>query len=96
MYDWTFFSWIEENFFEKMTEMTTANYHSAIDTFYNMPSLAGTILLDASTKDSLKSQIAFQLIGFIIFLGTGSIWLSIVGIWEIVFSLPVGEFVFLS
>ena len=58
-----------------------------------MGELYGLALEAAALQDTLKVNISISLVGWLIWFGTGSIWLATVGMWEIILSVPVAWFI---
>lgn len=85
--------WIVDNLLKQMDEIASPRYNDKVNSFYFMGSLIVDVLLKIVLGDARLAFMAIIFVFIWIRVSTGSWFLSIVGMLEIVLSLPVSWFI---
>lgn len=85
-----------ENFLDNMNEISSVDHSPAVNSYYFMGALILDVLLSIVTWDALLALASFALVFLYIRLAVGSWFLAIVGMTEILLSVPVSWFIYNS
>jgi hypothetical protein len=85
---------VKDNYLEAMDEQADMSTHPTINSYYFMTSIIGDVILSIVTKDAMFAIASFLFIFIWLLINTKSWFLAIVGLAEIMFSIPVGWFIF--
>lgn len=87
-------NFVEDNYLVAMDKQADMSTHPTINTYYFMTSIIGDVILKIVTKDAMFALASFLFIFIWLVINTKSWFLAIVGLAEIMFSIPVGWFIF--
>jgi hypothetical protein len=85
---------VKDNYLVAMDEQADMSTHPTINTYYLMTSIIGDVIISVVTKDAMLAIASFLFIFIWLLINTKSWFLAIVGLTEIMFSIPVGWFIF--
>lgn len=85
---------VKEHYLELMDDQADMSKHPTINTYYFMTAIIGDVILGIVTKDAMLALFSFAFIFIWLMINTQSWFLAIVGLMEIMFSIPVAWFIF--
>lgn len=89
-----FRSYIVDNFLDKMNEISKPGHHSNVNSYYFMGVLILEVLLDIILRDAMLAIASFVFVFLYIRITVGSWVLALIGMTEIVLSVPVSWFIY--
>jgi len=86
--------YVVDNMLTRMDEIATPDHNPEVNSYYFMGALILEVLLKIATKDATLALISFAFVFSYIRLSVGSWFLAMVGMLEIILSLPISWFIF--
>jgi len=86
--------YVTDTFLDAMNDLAKSSTHRELNSYYFMGTLLLDVLLDIVTQDAMLAIISLVFVFIWLRVNTGSWFLSAVGIFEIMFSIPIAWFFF--
>ena len=87
-------NFVKENYLEEMDYQSEKETHGTINSYYFMTAIIGDVILDIVAKDGMLALFSFAFIFFWLRVNCSSWFLAFVGLFEIMFSIPIAWFIF--